>query len=108
MANIMPRLCKLCSYPDQAAVNEALVSGATHRAIGREFGMTHVSVGRHRREHVVKPMQAATAALDKGRAVRERRDQLVQQAAQGDPTAIFRLDSIAADIARIAARLSAS
>jgi hypothetical protein len=67
-----------------------------------------MAVYRHRREHVVKPLQLATAALDKGRAVRERREQLIEKTAQGDPTAIFKLDSIAADIARIAARLDAS
>jgi hypothetical protein len=66
-----------------------------------------MAVYRHRREHVVKPMQLATAALDKGRAVRERREELIKKTAEGDPTAIFKLDSIA-DIARIAARLDAS
>jgi hypothetical protein len=53
-------------------------------------------------------MQVAVAALDKGRGVRERRDQLVEAAGSGDPTAIFKLDNIASDIARYAARLDVS
>jgi hypothetical protein len=104
----MPRLCKLCVHPDQDAVRSALASGATDRAIGRQFGLTHVSVGRHRREHVVRPMQAAARALDKGRGAREQRQQLVARAEEGDPTTIFALSAIAADLTRIARRLDAS
>ncbi len=53
-------------------------------------------------------MQAAVAALDRGRAIREQREQTIRAVEQGDPSGIFRLESIAADIARIAARLDAS
>lgn len=104
----MPRICKLCAHPDQKAVRDALAAGTSDREIGRQFDVSHVSVGRHRRDHVVLPMQAAIGALDKGRTVRAQRDELVQQAQQGDPTAIFKLDTIAGDLARIAARLDAA
>jgi hypothetical protein len=85
-----------------------LASGATDRAIGRQFGITHVSVGRHRREHIVKPMQAAATALDRGRAVRQQREEQQAAVERGDPLAIFKLDAIATDISRIAQRLDGS
>jgi hypothetical protein len=62
-----------------------MASGGPDRVIGRQFGITHVSVGRHRREHLVKPMQAAVE--------------------RGDPLAIVKLDAIANDISRIVQRL---
>ena len=68
----MPRPCQLCCNPDQDAVTSALASGASDRQLAKRFGVSHMAVYRHRREHVVKPLQLATAALDKGRAVRER------------------------------------
>jgi hypothetical protein len=104
----MPRPCKLCVNPDQVAVRTALASGATDRAIGRQFGITHVSVGRHRREHLVKPMQAAATALDRGRAVRQQREEQLAAVERGDPLSIFKLDAIASDISRIAQRLDGS
>jgi hypothetical protein len=103
----VPRPCKLCTHPDQVAVRAALGAGETDRAVAGRFDLSHVSAGRHRRDHVVRSMQLAAAAMDKGRAVRERRDEVMQQAAEDDPTAIFKLDSIATDLARIAARLDA-
>jgi hypothetical protein len=104
----MARPCKLCVHCDQVAVRSAFASGATDREIGRKFGLSHVSAGRHRREHLVRPLQAAVTALDRGRAVRAQRNHLMRAVELGDPTAIFGLDAIAADIARIAARLDAS
>jgi hypothetical protein len=89
-------------------VAAAFASGATDREIGRRFGLSHVSAGRHRREHLVRPLQAAAVALDRGRAVREGREDLLERVLQGDPTAIFKSDSIAADIVRIASRLDMS
>lgn len=104
----VPRICKLCAHPDQKALRDALAAGTSDREIGRQFDVSHVSVGRHRRDHVLLPMKAAIGALDKGRTVRVQRDELVHQAQEGDPTAIFKLDSIAGDLARIAARLDAA
>ena len=103
----MPRPCRLCCHP-QNAVEAALASGASDRQLAKQFGTSHMAVHRHRREHVLRPLQLATAALDKGRAVREHRQELVSRTEQGDPTAIFQLSAIAADLARIANRLDAA
>ena len=104
----MPRPCRLCCHPDQNAVEAALASGASDRQLAKQFGTSHMAVHRHRREHVLRPLQLATAALDKGRAVREHRQELVSRTEHGDPTAIFQLSAIAADLARIANRLDAA
>src|SRR5689334_18607266 len=85
----MPRACALCTYPDPKAVDAALASGASDRKLAKQFGLSHMAVYRHRREHVVKPLQLAATALDKGRTVRERREELIEKMAKGDPTAIF-------------------
>jgi hypothetical protein len=101
----VPQACKLCVHPDQAAVTAAFVSGATDREVGKRFGLSHVSAGRHRREHVLRPMQTAAAALDRGRGVRERREDLVQQAEAGDPSAFVALAGIVADLRKVHERL---
>ena len=101
----MARLCKLCTNSDQEAVRAAFASGGTDREIGRRFGLSHVSVGRHRREHIVRPMQAAVAALDRGRAIREQREQMIQAAEAGDPAAFLALAEIVADLRKVHERL---
>jgi hypothetical protein len=63
--------CKLCHHPERKAVETAFASGMTDREIGRRFGVSHMAALRHRRDHLVKPMLAAVAALDHGRAERQ-------------------------------------
>jgi hypothetical protein len=100
--------CKLCTYVDQAMVRAAFTNSGNDPEIGRQFGISHVSVGRHRREHLVKPMQAAATALDRGRAIRQQREEQQAAVERGDLLAIFKLDAIASDISRIAQRLDSS
>jgi hypothetical protein len=88
----MARPCKPCIHADQEAVRSALTSGITDRARAKQFGLSHVCVGRHRREHVVRPMQVAAAALDKARGIRDQREQLA-------------LSSIIADLRTVHERL---
>jgi hypothetical protein len=84
----MPRICKICAYPDQAAVKAAFASGAPDRELAQRFGVSHMAIGRHRRAHIVRPMVAAVAALDRGRARRQQREQQLAAIEQGDPLAI--------------------
>ena len=67
----MPMPCKLCHHPERKAVETAFASGMTDREIGRRFGVSHMAALRHRRDHLVKPMLAAVATLDRGRAERQ-------------------------------------
>jgi hypothetical protein len=84
----MPRLCKICTYPDQAAVRAAFTSGAPDRELAQQFGVSHMAIGRHRRAHIVRPMAAAVAALDRGRALRQQHEQQLAAIEQGDPLAV--------------------
>lgn len=67
----MPMPCKLCHHPERKAVETAFASGLTDREIGRRFGVSHMAALRHRRDHLVKPMLAAVATLDRGAAERQ-------------------------------------
>ena len=48
----MPRTCVACSHPDQAAIDQAIVSGEPFRRIGTRFEISEASVRRHKRDHL--------------------------------------------------------
>jgi hypothetical protein len=56
---------------ERKAVETEFASGMTDREIGRRFGVSHMAALRHRRDHLVKPMLAAVATLDRGAAERQ-------------------------------------
>ena len=64
-----------------------------------------MAVGRHRRGHIVKPMRAAMATLDRGRAVRRQREEQLAAAEAGDPPAFIALAGIVADLRKVPERL---
>jgi len=105
----MPRYCKLCTFPDQAAVRAAFATDASDRDLAQRFGVSHMAIGRHRRQHIVKPMQAAVAALDRGRTDRQQRADKLAAIEQGDPvasvTAALGIEAQAAKLERIESRL---
>jgi hypothetical protein len=80
----MARTCAICGHRDQAAIKQAFSSGLSDRAIARRFGMSHVAVGNHRKEHILKPMTAAVSALDRGTPQRQQREQQLADIAAGD------------------------
>jgi hypothetical protein len=84
----MANICKLCARPDQDVVRAAFASGATDRELAQQFGVSHMAIGRHRRAHIVGPLKAAVAALDKGRTELEQRTQQLAAIEQGDPVAV--------------------
>jgi hypothetical protein len=106
----MPRVCKICAYPDQAAVSAAFASDATDRQLAQRFGVSHMAIGRHRRAHIVRPMAAAVAALDRGRARRQQREQQLAAIEQGDPLAIalaaFAMPQQLSKVAQVEQRLT--
>jgi hypothetical protein len=59
----------LCDTPDQTAVRTAFASDASDRELAKRFGCSHMAVGRHRRRHIVAPLQSAVAALQQLRSV---------------------------------------
>jgi hypothetical protein len=104
----MPRTCAICSCPDQEAVRAAFATNATDRQLAQLFGVSHMAIGRHRRNHLVAPLKAAVAALDRGRAIRERRQQQLAAIEQGASAAIaaaFALPDQLDKVARVEQRL---
>jgi hypothetical protein len=101
----MANICKLCAHPDQDTVKAAFASGATDRELARQFGVSHMAIGRHRRAHIVGPLKAAIAALDKGRTERERRAEQLAAIEAGDPSVFISLAGIVQDLRRTFERL---
>jgi hypothetical protein len=73
------------------------------------FDISAMAVNRHRRRHILGPLQAAAAALDKGRAIRQQRTQQLAAIGQGDPaaivTAVLGMQAQVEKMQRIEARL---
>ncbi len=48
----MPRTCTVCSHPQSATINEALVADMPNRRIAAQFSVSEQAVRRHKEEHV--------------------------------------------------------
>jgi hypothetical protein len=81
-------ICKICRLPNQELVRAAFTSDATDRQLARQFNVSHSAVGRHRRAHLLAPLRAAAAVLDKGHTALRQREQQLAAIEQGDPVAI--------------------
>jgi len=44
----MPRVCTICSHPDHAAIDAAVVSGEPNQRVAARYGVTESSIRRHR------------------------------------------------------------
>jgi len=102
------RPCKICASSSASdRVKEAIAQGASDQQIADMLGpsFSRAGVNRHRLEHLAAPARVALEAIEKGRTVRDRRERLVREAADGDALAVLSLGSIAADLARIFGRL---
>jgi hypothetical protein len=77
--------CKLCSL-DPRTVEAAFASGANDRAIARRFNVSAMSVGRHRRLHLLRVAQDRVTLLTKDREARAERQELTAAAASDTPS----------------------
>ena len=50
----MPRSCTVCEHPDQALIEEQLLSGQTLRDMARQWCLSKTAIGRHKSEHLYK------------------------------------------------------
>jgi hypothetical protein len=84
-----------------------IAGGASDQAVANKIGgISRMAVARHRQNHVERPAKAIVAAANKGKDVRDERDQLVAAAEGGDTAAAFlSLERIAADLRRVQERL---
>jgi hypothetical protein len=104
----MPRDCLICLDADKTkVVAELIATGVSDRAIARQIGgVSHMSVARHRQNHVARPAQAFARAAARTHEIRVQRERAIQAAENGDlATAFLSLEQIAADLRRVQERL---
>jgi hypothetical protein len=81
----MPRTCTICTHPERAAIDKALVDGQAYRDIAGHYGTSKTALQRHKEDHLRDLLAAARqrqaaheAAL--GTAVQEQEAARVEQA----------------------------
>jgi hypothetical protein len=82
----MPRPCVVCSRADRQEIDALIGTGASDYEVARQFGIERVSVGRHRRQHVIKPAQDRLAILTKDADARRERQELAAAAGSNTPS----------------------
>ncbi len=87
----MPRVCSVCTHPQRAAIDKALVDPGTYRSIADRFGLSETALKRHKSEHlpghVAKAQEAKQVAdaddlLHQLKALRNKAISILQQAEQ--------------------------
>jgi len=107
----MARPCLVCTHPSRHAIEELNSAGASDYEVGRRFDLERVSIGRHRRLHLIKPAQDRLAVLAKDSVERQQRKNLAAVASSDTPTAtqfveaFFGLKAQAEKLQRIEDRL---
>src|SRR5580704_3328459 len=67
-----------------------IAAGASDQAVAdRIGGISRMAVARHRQNHIERPAKAIVAAANKGKDVRDEREQIVAAAEAGDVAAAF-------------------
>jgi hypothetical protein len=82
----VPHPCLVCCHPKRQAIDALIATGASDYEVGRQFGIERVSVGRHRRQHIIKPAQDRLAILAKDADARRERQELATAAASDTPS----------------------
>jgi hypothetical protein len=83
------RPCSICADPAKLRLTgEMIAAGMTDQASATRIGgISRMAVARHR--HIERPARAIVAAANKGRDVRDEREQIVAAAESGDTAAAF-------------------
>ncbi len=85
----MPRTCTICSHPERAEIDRALVEGSTFRNIAERYGTSATALTRHKSDHlpghVAKAQEARQVAdaddlLQQLKALRNKAISILQQA----------------------------
>ena len=82
----MGRPCKVCNHPKRRAIEEMILSGRSDYDVARQFATDRTGVGRHRRDHIIKPAQDRLNIISKGTPEVRERQQLAAAAASGTPS----------------------
>ncbi len=64
----MPRPCTVCTHPDRAGIDQALVSGQSYRTIAKRSGTSPSAVLRHKESHLSTTLLKASGAREVARA----------------------------------------
>jgi hypothetical protein len=65
----MPRVCSVCSHPDRAAIDKALVAGTPCREIAALYRVSPDAVERHAANHLPQAMTKAKEEEDVAHAI---------------------------------------
>jgi hypothetical protein len=65
----MPRTCTICQHLDRAAMDAALVAGASYRDIAGRFHVSKTAVARHAGEHIPAALAQAQEAREEAQAL---------------------------------------
>jgi hypothetical protein len=57
--------CSVCAHPDRDRIDAALLAGASHRVIARQFGAGHDAVQRHAASHLALKTAEANRAVER-------------------------------------------
>ncbi len=60
--------CKTCQHPEINKINEQLISGVPVREVAKQHGLNHMSVNRHRENHLPKTLVKAQALQEQSAA----------------------------------------
>jgi hypothetical protein len=63
------RPCTICTHPDRAAIEAAVVSGASFRLISSQFQVGYKSVERHAADHISQAIQQSQKAKEEAAAL---------------------------------------
>ena len=64
----MPRSCSICEHPKRAAIDEALVGGASNRSLASLYDVSEAAVRRHKGNHLPAKLVMAQAAEEVAQA----------------------------------------
>jgi len=64
----MPRTCTVCTHPERAAIDQALLAGEPLRDIARRTATTKDALSRHKAEHIPSAIAKAQDAVEVAQA----------------------------------------
>lgn len=64
----MPRTCTICTHPNRAEIEAALVAGTSYRNIAERYGTSPPAITRHS-EHVSQSIQSSQNAREEARGI---------------------------------------
>jgi hypothetical protein len=82
----MGRSCSICIHPDRQWIDALIATGASDYEVARQFPVERISVGRHRRQHILAPMKDRMAIIAKDSEEKRQRRELAQAAASDEPS----------------------